>query len=294
MNAVNNGLTGFFDLLLAPFELIGDRTAMILVSGIFGVLALWLFKYISWQAGIKLAKDRIKGHMIEIRIYQDDLVVVGQAVVKILLRNFQYVGLNFGPFVPLAIPFFIVAAQFIVRYSYDPVPVTAANADLLAGQGTLIEIRMKDRRAALAGDLTLTLPEGVRAVSPLVRSAADGRAFQEVVALTPGEHEIRFSVPGSEPEVLKLVAGTEATRTMQPRRVANDNWYRIDDPDICALLWPAAPGFTSESPFATAAISYPERDLGWLPGGEMGILITFVLASMVFGLVALKPLGVQI
>ena len=41
-------------------------------------------------------------------------------------------------------------------------------------------------------------------------------------------------------------------------------------------------------------IAYPQRDLGWLPGGELGILITIVVASMVIGAAAIKPLGVQI
>jgi hypothetical protein len=103
------------------------------VSGVFGVLALIAFKHISWQKGIKAAKDRIKGHMIEIRIYQDDLVVVGQSVLKILGRNLQYVTLNFGPFIPLAIPFVFVMAQFVVRYAYDPVPVTPTEQYVLAG-----------------------------------------------------------------------------------------------------------------------------------------------------------------
>ena len=42
------------------------------------------------------------------------------------------------------------------------------------------------------------------------------------------------------------------------------------------------------------ALAYPARDLGWLPGGELGILITIVVASMVIGAAAIKPLGVQI
>lgn len=41
-------------------------------------------------------------------------------------------------------------------------------------------------------------------------------------------------------------------------------------------------------------IAYPARDLGWLPGGELGILATLVVASMVIGAAAIKPLGVQI
>ena len=39
---------------------------------------------------------------------------------------------------------------------------------------------------------------------------------------------------------------------------------------------------------------YPERDLPWLPDGPFGILLVFLVASMAFGVVLLKPLGITI
>ena len=78
MNALNGLLTKIFDVILVPLEFMGNEMALILLSGIFGVLALVVFKYISSQKGIKAAKDKIKGHMIAIRLYQNDLVVVAK------------------------------------------------------------------------------------------------------------------------------------------------------------------------------------------------------------------------
>ena len=46
------------DVVLIPFELLGPELALILVSGLFGIVALLIFKQISWQAGIKRTKDR--------------------------------------------------------------------------------------------------------------------------------------------------------------------------------------------------------------------------------------------
>ena len=68
MNAVQHFISAVFDLALTPFEWLGDVTALVLVSGIFGVLALLVFKQVSWQAGIKSTKDKIKAHLIEIRM----------------------------------------------------------------------------------------------------------------------------------------------------------------------------------------------------------------------------------
>ncbi len=293
MNAVNGALNALFDLVLTPLEWAGQATALIVVSGVFGVLALLVFKQISWQAGIKLAKDKIKGHMIAIRLYQDDLAVVAKSVLSVLVRNVQYLGLNFGPFIPLAIPFVFVSAQFVVRYAYAPLPLVAPEAEVMAGRGVMLEIELAEGRGEQIRDLKVTLPAGLRAVSPLVRAPRQGRAFQEFVASEAGEHEIVLELGGVR-ETKLVVAGDAAPRAMQPRRVSSADWLSISDPNRWPALWPAEPAFPSDSPFRVVAIAYPYRDQGWLPEGEFGILLTFVIASMIFGVAALKPLGVQI
>lgn len=285
MDAVNRTLTVAFDALLTPLELLGSWAAMIAVSAIFGVLALIAFKHISWQKGIKAVKDKIKAHMIAIRIYQDDLAVVGRSIGGVLLRNFQYLGLNFGPFVPLAIPFVFVAAQMVVRYGFEPLPVHAEPAALLAGAGTTIEVRLDRARRREAGAMRLELPEGLMAVSPLVRSPRDGRAFVEVVATRPGVHELAFVLADGTRETKLLAAGDVRVRSLQPERVKSP-WL--------AMLWPAEPTLAAESAFERIHFVYPERDLGWFPDGPLGVLLVFVVASMAAGFALLKPLGVQI
>jgi hypothetical protein len=61
-----------------------------------------------------------------------------------------------------------------------------------------------------------------------------------------------------------------------------------------ALLWPAEPTFASDSPFESIAFVYPDADLGWLPSGTGGVLIVFLISSLVFGALAIKPLRIQI
>jgi hypothetical protein len=60
------------------------------------------------------------------------------------------------------------------------------------------------------------------------------------------------------------------------------------------MLWPAEPRYAPSSPLERVAFLYPDSDLGWLPGGPVGVLIVFLVASMLFGFIALKPLGVKI
>jgi hypothetical protein len=138
-------------------------------------------------------------------------------------------------------------------------------------------------------DLEIHYPAGVKVMSPLVRIASEGRAFQEVVATLPGRFDIQFELPagaGAGTVATKtLYAGNVSPRTMQPARGRGFE---------SALLWPAEPTFQSESPFERIAFVYPDSDLGWMPGGPGGVLIVFLVSSLVFGALAIKPLRIQI
>jgi len=287
MNALNGAVTALFDVLLTPLELVGEEFALIMVSGVFGILALIAFKYISSQKGIKAAKDKIKGHMIEIRLYQDDLVIVAKAIGKVLLRNFQYVAYNFGPFIPLAVPFVFVLAQLVVRYAFVPIPVTPDYQHLLSGQATMISVEMADGHFDDVTALEMTLPEGLAPLKPgkRARIAATGRFYQEIVATAPGAYEIEFKLKG-ETIVKRLYAGETEARMMQGERVQSL---------FESSLWPAEEKFGGESAIARITFIYPESNLGWLPmSGPLGVIVVFLVASMAFGFAVLKPLGITI
>jgi len=67
MDSVNAVVTAIFDALVSVLGWGGDTFVQIVVAALSGVFGLILFKYISWQKGIKAVKDRIKGHLIAIR-----------------------------------------------------------------------------------------------------------------------------------------------------------------------------------------------------------------------------------
>lgn len=286
MNAINRFTTSLFDVVLVPLEAMGMEIAIILVSGIFGVLGLLVFKQISSQKGIKATKDKIKGHMIEIRIYQDDLTLVTKAIGKVLGRNLQYVCLNFGPFIPLSIPFVFVLAQMVTRYGYDAAPVIEQPSELLAGEGTTLTIHFKEGSLAAAGELEIEFPDGLVPTSPLVRIPGQGLAVQEFAAIRGGQFEIKLTA-GGVTEIKRYDAGAEGqeARYRQGQRIAG----------FWSVLYPMEDAFVSASPFEEISFVYPPSQLGWLPmEGEAGVLVAFIVASMLFGIAALKPLGVTI
>jgi len=286
MNAVNALVTSLFNVLLTPLEALGREVALILVSGFFGVFALFIFKFISNQKGIAYAKDKIKGHLIEIRIYQDDMWVVTKAIGKIIARNAQYVSYNMLPFVPLAIPFVFVIAQFATRYGFEPLPVQTIEQHALAGSGTVVQVELGKGHEADVRGLTIEYPDFIHPLTKLpVRAPSAGRAFQEIIATAPGAGQITFTLPDGTSVKKDIVAGANAPRLMQPERVQGF---------FLSLLWPAEDAFDKGSSFARIHFVYPDSKLRWMPDGVFGVLVTFLVASMVFAVAVMKPLKVQI
>lgn len=282
MNALNGIANGLFDLLCRPAAGLGWLTVLILLSGLFGVLALIAFKHLSFQRRIKAAKDLIKAHMIEIRLYQDDLRIVGRAIGRVLFRNAQYLGLNLVPLVPLALPFGIVAAQLVTRFGYVPAPIHPPT-QLLAGQGTTLAVQLAESARGRVRELELHYPKGLVAVSPLVCVPETGRAFQEFVARAPGCYTIELAL-GAEKQTKEFCAG-EATPQLQPER--GQGFFS-------ALLYPAEPTLPADSAFEQLSFRYPEREFAWFPDGPEGVLLLFLAVSMLAGFALMKPLHVQI
>lgn len=285
MNAINRAATAVFDLLVLPFQALGPELTIVILSGLFGIVALILFKFISFQKSIKSTKDKIKGGMIEIRIYQNDLGIVSKAVGKVLGRNFQYMGLNILPFIPLSIPFVLALAQLVCRFGFAPIPEWDEYKQHAPGGGVVIEISMEKGAEAAIADLEVRVPDTLEVKQPLMRNSGVGKAWIEVVAVGSGNEELEFVFPGGKLDTKSIVTGDgPSPKLMAGERVSNF-WKQ--------WLWPAEPSFENTE-IDEVKFTYPDRELRWMPDGVIGVLVAFVVASMAFGLLILKPLGITI
>jgi hypothetical protein len=269
--------TAIFDVLLAPFGGSADWhvwISLLLWSVAFGIVALIAFKYCSFQDSIAAAKNRIKVHLLEIRLFGDDILGVLLSTLKIVLTNAVYIGHNLLPMVVMAVPMVALLAQLEARYAFAPAP---------PGTTTLFKVALDASRTDVpATDVRLELPEGVVLDAPPVRTAR-GEIAWRLRSPAEGDHVLRVHVGDRVYEKGWAVGGA-------PRKVPvlrTKGWE--------ALLYPGEPALAPDASVASMAFSaqapmprgYPERDLGWMPGGELGIMAVFLVVSIAAGL-ALK------
>jgi hypothetical protein len=191
---------------------------------------------------------------------------------RALLRNLAYLGHNLVPMAVLLVPMLLVLAQLEAHYAFDPVPV---------GSVDLLRVQLDPGAAAAAREARLELPEGVALDAPPVRTA-DGEIFWRLRAEAEGDHVLALHVGGETFTKVFSVGGP-------PRKVAIQRTKSWE-----ALLYPGEPPLAASAPVHTIALTHPERDLGWLPGGELGILATFFGLSLATGFALKGRLGVTL
>jgi len=271
-NAVSSAI---FDVLLAPFSGELAWVSILVWSVLFGVVALIVYKYVSNQRGIERAKNDIKVHLLEIRLFKEDILGVVASTAKILWKNAVYVGHNLLPMVVMIVPFVAIMTQLVSHYAFDPIE---------PGSTKVLEVRI-DREAApdlALEDVRLELPPGVVLDAPPVHVGGTGEIAWRLRVEQPGDHELR--IRAGEAVVTKGLAAGGEPRKMPIMRTKS--WE--------GLLYPGEAGLDADSPVHTAKLDYPERALPVVPDGEFGILVTVLVLSLASGFALKGVFGVTL
>jgi hypothetical protein len=272
MQAWNDLSSAVFDVLLAPFGHGPAWFDLLVWPVLAGVLSLVVYKRVSNQQGIAREKQRIASHLYEVRLFRHDPLVVIGATGRIFLRNAVYLGHNLLPLLVLLVPMLAVLAQLEANYAFAPAPVGAV--DLLA-------VKLDPDSPVPAREVSLDLPAGVTLDAPPVRTP-DGEIFWRLRAESAGDHVLTVRM-GAE-TLTKTWAVGGAHRKVPVKRTKS--WE--------AFLYPGEPALAGSSPVHTIALAYPERDLAFLPGGELGILAIFFGLSLLAGFALKGRFGVTL
>jgi hypothetical protein len=204
----------------------------------------------------------------------------------VLLLNLKYLALNFGPILPLLVPFAFIAAQLVCRFGFAPLPLLDGERRLLLpGSGTVVEVELAPGSEDLLASLAVELPAHLGETQPLLTNRSARKAWFEVRATGAGAGELRLRLGDGRSATKQIVSGPDAPPgLMSPER--DGRWYQN-------LLYPAEASLAG-SGFQRIQFTYPNRELRWMLDGPLGVLLTFLLASMAFGFLALKPLKIQI
>lgn len=272
MTLFNLALTRVFDLLLAPFRGLDPLWGLAAVSLVAGVLLLWLFGKTSDQARIRDVRDRIRGNLIGIRLFGDDLGILFRLQLRIFRQTLTYLRHASVPMVVLLVPVLLILVQLNLRFAARP---------LEPGESAVLTLRLR-QGSALAPDVALETPAGVVVETPGVRIPSLDEVSWRVRAERPGRHELTLRAGGAS--VTKDLVAGGAWSSVSTLRTAGF---------IDALLNPGEPRIDGAGPIASVELAYPPLALS-LFGFGVDWLLFFFVASLLSGLAFRRLLGVEI
>ncbi len=283
MGALNSILTVAFDALSWPFRSLPPIWGLSVISFATGILMLWIFGKVSNQDAIKVVRDKIRGNLIGIRLFGDDLGLLARMQGRIVGHTARYMGYALFPLVVTLIPVLLILVQLNYRYAARP---------LAPGETAIVKVNLRPGTSPLREEVRLEAPDAVAVETQGVRIDDPNEDLRQVAwrirAVEPGDYTLRFHVGGETAEK-RLRIGAER-RPVSAVRPGRDFWE--------VLLWPAEPPFGSAERVQSVEIGYaalPIRFLWWdvnaLPSGW---LVFFFVASVLFGYSFKGVLGVEI
>lgn len=261
MDIANRLITGFFNLLFWPLAALPPVWALTLVSVFTGALMVWIFGRVSRQEQIRQVKDRIRGNLFGVRLYQHEIGVVARLQGQILRDTLRYMRLSFAPMLVLLIPMSLIIVQLNLHFASRP---------LHPGERAIVRVSVADS-GVLKRPISLEGDEAFVVETPPVRAVSEAEAAWRIRAVKPGRHSLRVRI--GDREVEKTLEIGNHWSAVSPLRTVS----RLD-----SLLYPAEPRLDEKAGVRAVEVFYrplPVRLLGWSVDWLVFFFIISVMAS---------------
>jgi hypothetical protein len=173
------------------------------VSVLFTVLALLVVRTFSDQAAVLRAKSLAQAHLLEFRLYDDDLRSVFRAQRELLVANFRLIRLLLPSVLVLAIPGVVLFGLLDACYG---------RAKLVVGEPAVVTVQLAadDTNAKLAAD------QGIAVETEPVRVAAERQLVWRVRPVRAVSSALRLNTP--EGVVTKSISAGHGVGFVSERR----------------------------------------------------------------------------
>ena len=94
MTLVNQALTGLFDLLLGPLDRLPPLAGLTILALVTAIAVLLAFKWTADQEALAAAKQAMQAAIFEMRLFNDDLVLLFRAQGEVIRRSLTYLRLS--------------------------------------------------------------------------------------------------------------------------------------------------------------------------------------------------------
>ncbi|MGZ5495846.1 MAG: hypothetical protein ACXWFO_03750 [Candidatus Aminicenantales bacterium] len=264
MSIVNLVFGGIVGAVLWPFRGLSPWFGLTVVSLLTALLMLEVYKHTSNQAAIRRAKDLIKAHLLEMRLYKDNMRVTLAAQGAILKANLAYMAANLKPLAVMIVPLVLILAQLSLWYDRAP---------LRPGEEALVKAGLEAAADPVSLGLELETPPGLEITAPAVRIPDLHQVVWRVKALAPGAGRLVLRT-GDRTVEKSVVVGGGPMAKVSALASRGSLWKQV--------LYPGEAPLPAGTSVRSVEILYPAKSLTAF-GVSVHWLVAYLILSIVFG-----------
>lgn len=266
-------MTRCFDALVWPFRGLPPIWPMVFISFVAGIVMLAIFGKVSNQAAIRQIRDRIRGNLIGVRLFQNDIGVLLRLQGTILLDTLRYMRHSVVPMLIMLVPVLFIMIQLNLRFAIRP---------MAPGETAVFKVAVRDTAAIIEG-VAIETPQGITVETPAVRIPSEREVAWRIRADAPGRYTMQVHI-GAEVVEKDLVVGS-GWASVSPLRTGAGI---VDN-----LLYPGEDPIRTSSMAECITVDYPKLDI-MVFGFAIHWLVLFFVLSILFGFAFKGVFGVEI
>jgi len=266
-----------FDFLWMPLSETPSYLDILIISAISAILFLIIFKKTSNQERIKSYKNKIIGHILQIRLYKDHPSLTIRSILSIFGYNFIYLRYALVPMVFIIVPVLVISVQLNNRYGYSPVHIDKS----FIIRAELDKTAVPDVRKSIQ-KIGCTTSDGMVLETPPMGIVSEATVLwrAKVIDAKSPAQTFTMTMDGRPGSVTKKIISAMTKDGISPEKT---KWH-LDN-----LFVNNAEGFIPEtSSFEAVTVTYQHATYPFLLWNTDPIVLYFIW-TLIFGLV-FKPI----
>lgn len=263
----------FFDVLWIPLSKTPPYVDIVIISAISALLFLFIFKKVSNQEMIRRYKNKIVGHILQIRLYRDKPLLTLRGILSILGNNLVYLRYTLLPLIVIIIPVLLICVQLNNRLGYSPL----GRDKSFIIRGELDKNVVPDVSKGLE-KIRCKTSDGIILETPPMRILSEGRIFWRARASSSDDKEefFRIRMNGRPGNVKKMVVTSNTKKGFCAKK---RKW------DMSAFFTANAEDFIpKDSPFCSITVNYDRATYPFLFWNADPIVLYFIF-TLIFGFI---------
>ena len=208
MTAVHRFVEAALDAWLAPVHGLPSSIGLVAVALPTTIVMLLLFKWTTAQRRLAAVKRRMHAGLLELRLFNDDLVAIARTSLDLVGQSIAFVRLSILPLALALVPVTVLLAHLHARYAY---------AGLRTGESAVVTVRLEDGVGAGARRpaLDVQVPNGLRMDTEALWSPSLREASWRLTAVRRGDYSVRVTVDGEAADKRVMVADAPVPRSVK-------------------------------------------------------------------------------